>query len=67
MGEIKVVVTSMPTTSKECPFSEYIGMTSKYKCQFQGGLYSRCNLDCGKECEYLVSREAEGDIEPWRL
>lgn len=51
---MKVIVDQLPKTSKECIFAEYIQMTSKYKCMFQHGMYSRCNLDCGEECPYLI-------------
>lgn len=50
---MKVVVDELPDMSKDCIFAEYIGMTSKYKCMFQSGMYSRCKLDCGEECPYL--------------
>jgi hypothetical protein len=50
---MKVIVTELPVTSKDCIFAEYINMTSKYKCMFQSGMYSRCKLDCGEECPYL--------------
>lgn len=53
----KILVDTMPTGSKDCPFAEYIQMTSKYKCTFRSGLYSRCFLDCGDKCGYLVSFE----------
>lgn len=59
---MKVIVDELPDKSKDCIFAEYIGMTSKYKCMFQSGMYSRCNLDCGKECPYL-KRGAEKDSE----
>ena len=39
--------------SEECPFAEYIQMTSKHKCMFQQGMYSRCNLECNMECKFL--------------
>lgn len=52
---MKVIVTELPTKSKDCIFAEHIGMTSKYKCMFQSGLYSRCNLDCNEECPYLTT------------
>ena len=50
---MKVIVTKLPDKAEDCIFSEYIAMTSKYKCMLQSGMYSRCNLDCGKECPYL--------------
>lgn len=34
-------------------------MTSKYACMFKSGLYSRCQLDAGKECPYLKEVAAE--------
>ena len=51
----KIVVDEMPEKAKDCPFSEYIGMTSKYKCMFRQGLYSRCSLNCGEECYKLMA------------
>lgn len=50
---MKVIVTELPDKGEDCIFAEYISMTSKYKCMFQSGMYSRCNLDCDKECPYL--------------
>lgn len=50
---MKVIVSDLPVKSEDCIFAEYIGMTSKYKCMFQSGMYSRCKLDYGKECPYL--------------
>ena len=56
---MKVIVTKLPDKAEDCIFSEYIAMTSKYKCMLQSGMYSRCNLDCGKEdailCEDLAT------------
>lgn len=46
---MKVIVTELPVTSKDCIFAEYINMTSKYKCMFQSGMYSRCKLDYGNK------------------
>lgn len=59
---MKVIVDELPDKSKDCIFAEYIGMTSKYKCMFQSGMYSRCNLDCGKECPYLKRGAKEPSI-----
>lgn len=53
---MKILVNELPNSSKECLFAEYISMTSKYKCMLQQGMYSRCNLDCGKECPYLETK-----------
>lgn len=50
---MKVIVSELPVRGKDCIFAEYISMTSKYKCMFRSGMYSRCNLDCDKECPYL--------------
>ena len=50
---MKIVVDKLPSCSGECLFSDYIEITSRRKCMFQRGLYSRCNLDCGEECTYL--------------
>lgn len=50
----KILVNEMPEKAKDCPFAEYIGMTSKYKCMLMQGLYSRCSLDCGEECNKLI-------------
>lgn len=54
---MKVIVDEIPKISKECIFSEYIQMTSKYKCMFQQGMYSRCKLDHGEKCPYLKQEE----------
>lgn len=59
---MKVIVSDLPVKSEDCIFAEYIGMTSKYKCMFQSGMYSRCNLDCGKECPYLKKGAKEPSI-----
>lgn len=59
---MKVIVDKMPDKSEECLFSEEIQLTSRYKCQFQRGIYSRCNLECGKECNYLIVPFTEGVI-----
>ena len=55
---MKVIVDKLPEKSKDCIFSEYIAMTSKYKCMFQSGMYSRCNLDTERECPYLKKGES---------
>ena len=57
---MKVIVDELPKSPKDCIFAEYISMTSKYKCMFLQGLYSRCKLECGEECLYL---KAESDKE----
>lgn len=54
---MKVIVDELPTLPKECLFAEYIQMTSKYKCMFESGMYSRCKLDMEKECPYLKKGE----------
>ena len=53
---MKVIIDKFPETSKECLFSEYIKMTSKYKCMFRSGMYSRCALDCEEKCPYLKEK-----------
>ena len=53
----RFLVDVMPKKAEECPFAEYIQMTSKNKCMLQTGMYSRCNLECGKECEKLTDVE----------
>lgn len=50
----KILVDVMPMKAEECPFAEYIGMTSKNACRLKSGMYSRCDLECGKECEKLI-------------
>ena len=50
----KILVDVMPKESKECPFVEYIAMTSKNACRLKSGIYSRCDLECGKECKKLT-------------
>lgn len=59
---MKVIVSDLPVKSEDCIFAEYIGMTSKYKCMFQSGMYSRCKLDYGKECPYLKKGAKEPSI-----
>lgn len=54
---MRVIVDELPDKPEDCLFAEYIGMTSKYKCMFKHGMYSRCNLDCDKECPYLKKGE----------
>ena len=54
---MKVLVDELPEKSKDCIFSEYIAMTSKYKCMFKSGMHSRCKLDMGRECPYLKKGE----------
>ena len=51
----------MPSKGDDCPFSELIQFTSKYKCMFQIGQFSRCNLDCGMNCPYLVEHSGVGN------
>ena len=46
----KILVDVMPTKAKECPFAEYIAMTSKNSCRLKTGMYSRCSLECGDTC-----------------
>lgn len=54
---MKVIIDELPTLPKECPFAEYIQLTSKYTCMFKSGMYSRCELDMGKECPYFKKGE----------
>lgn len=54
---MKVIVDELPNASKDCIFAEYIGMTSKYKCMFKSGMYSRCSLDTKEICPYLKKGE----------
>lgn len=56
---MKVIVDELPDTSKNCIFAEYIGMTSKYKCMFKSGMYSRCSLDTKEICPYLKKGETQ--------
>ena len=53
----KILVDVMPITAEQCPFAEYIAMTSKNACRLKSGMYSRCNLECGKECDKLIDVE----------
>lgn len=53
----KILVDVMPITAEQCPFVEYIAMTSKNACRLKSGMYSRCNLECGKECDKLIGVE----------
>ena len=59
---MKVIVDELPKTSKECIFAEYIHMTSKYKCMFRQGMYSRCVLDSGEKCPCLKKGDTDGRI-----
>lgn len=53
---MKIIVDKLPEQSKECIFAEYISMTSKYKCMFLPGMYSRCKLDLGEKCLFLTNK-----------
>ena len=53
----RFLVDIMPKKVEECPFAEYIQMTSKNKCMLQTGIYSRCSLECDRECEKLIDVE----------
>lgn len=53
----KILVDVMPITAERCPFAEYIAMTSKNACRLKSGMYSRCNLERGKECDKLIDVE----------
>ena len=53
----KILVDVMPMTAEQCPFAEYIAMTSKNTCRLKSGMYSRCDLECGKECDRLIDVE----------
>lgn len=57
---MRVVVDKLPKSGKECVFSEEVKMTSKYKCAFIQGLYSRCRLDSEGECPYLKEEATNG-------
>lgn len=46
---MKLIVNELPDKSKDCLFSEYVDMTGKYACIFQSGMYTQCQLNCGKE------------------
>lgn len=59
---MKVIVDELPDKSKDCIFAEYIGYDQQIQMQFQSGMYSRCNLDCGKECPYLKRGAKEPSI-----
>lgn len=50
---MKLIVNELPDKSKDCLFSEHVDMTGKYACIFQSGMYTQCQLNCGKECPYL--------------
>ena len=55
MKRMRVMVNKIPESSGECLFSDYIEWTSKHACKFERGLYSRCQLECGEKCPYLVA------------
>lgn len=50
---MKVIVDELPKSGDECIFSEEIQLTSRYKCMFIQGIYSRCRLDSEGKCPYL--------------
>lgn len=58
---IKIVVDHMPQTAKDCPFADYIAMTSNNKCMLQQGMYSRCDLECGRQCCRLIEAKGESN------
>ena len=49
---MKIIVNTLPESGEDCIF-----VTSGYRCRFIAGPYSRCRLDCGEKCPYLI----EGD------
>lgn len=53
MSSTRILVDFLPRKPEDCPFSEFINMTSKTKCILMKGLYSRCNLECSKKCDKL--------------
>lgn len=56
---IEVLVDKIPIIPEEYLFAEYIHKTSKYKCMFKNGIYSRCRLEMGKECDMLKEYKVE--------
>lgn len=50
----KIIVDNIPLAAENCPFAEFVQMTSKYKCLLKSGMYSRCKLDCNEECDELT-------------
>ena len=50
----KIIVDSIPLVAENCPFAEFIQMTNRHKCLLKTGMYSRCNLECNKECDKLA-------------
>ena len=50
----KIIVDNMPIVAENCPFSEFVQMTNIHKCLLKSGMYSRCNLECNKECDKLA-------------
>lgn len=53
----KILVDVMPITAEQCPFAEYIAMTSKNSCRLKSGMYSRCDLECERVCDKLTTRK----------
>ena len=50
----KIIVDNIPLAAENCPFAEFVQMTSKHKCLLKSGMYSRCNLECNEECDKLT-------------
>lgn len=57
----KVLVDNMPKKPKDCPFAEYIGMTSKYACRLKSGMYSRCDLELIDNTCYKLTTIRDSD------
>ena len=55
----KILVDKMPSKAEECPFAEYMEITDKHTCAFKDGLYSRCKIEMGKECDILKTHKME--------
>lgn len=60
----KILVATMPKKPKDCPFAEYIGMTSKNACRLKSGMYSGCDLELDNTCYKLTTiRDSDRLIE----
>jgi hypothetical protein len=55
----QIVVSILPKTAKDCPYSEYWWVCNKHACIFKRGMYCQCSLETGDKCTYLVEKESE--------
>lgn len=51
---MKILVDELPESAGDCIFSEYDNRYRRHDCMLQHGLlYTKCDLECGRECPYL--------------